>query len=520
MCYGVQRHLLHDRHTDKGEPVTLYELLHRALNTHQHMADGHLQPVLAPSRRAPMRSAIKRYGSFLGIDPAHSEPEVYHKPDHEIRMLVDANAPTTLAENTRRNLANDVVALLRIGVDQGWLAPLPPPLLSWYGHRHRDQKGGPWGDEPIPQEHYGLPAAECPVLSDEITRYLQWCEAPVARNRPRKIVKRPITSKHVRDRLLRLAGFAVRYQHYSADTLTLRQLCQLDVLEAYVNWQIARRGKVTATLSQDLIAPDTIARHWLNDAELAQGIKHMMRSLPPAQAVRQKDRHWLSLQVLEEVGQSIHPLNPRRLLECPWIRKDLHRYNRTRTAWYVEMSLMLRLLIRLPMRQRCLREMELDKNLYRDHAGIWQIRFVGDQLKVASVGQTINRYEFPFPNDLVGALEEWLNDWRPKLETPHESHVFLTMAKHPFRNHSHLGISFCMLTQRFTGVAVNPHNIRDIWATEYLNATGDVAGCARRLGNTIQMVMSRYAHIIKKDADARANAFLQGTFANGNGTTR
>lgn len=297
----------------------------------------------------------------------------------------------------------------------------------------------------------------------------------------------------------------------------MAQLCQLDLLEAYVNWQIGRRGKVTATLHQDLIAPDTIARHWLKDAELAQGIKHMMDSLPPAQAVRQKDRHWLSLQALEEVGLSVHPLNPRRMQECPWIRKDLKRYARTRTAWYVEMSLMLRLLIRLPMRQRCLREMQLGKNLYQDHAGIWQIRFVGAELKIDSVGGTINRYEFPFPPDLTAALEEWLNTWRPRMATPDETHVFLTMTGRPFRRHAHIGEAFCRLTYRFTGVAVNPHNIRDIWATEYLNATGDVAGCARRLGNTIQMVMQRYAHIIKKDADARADAFLQGTFANGNG---
>jgi hypothetical protein len=495
--------------------MTLYQVIESALTCQQERADGSFAPLLAKSRRAPMRSSVKRYGACLGLDPERIGPDAYHKPDHEIRALIASKAPATLAANTRCNLANDIIALLRIGVDQGWLDPLPPPLFSWNGHRYKDQKGATWSDEPIPQEHYGLPSDECPALSDEIARYLQWCEAPVARNRPRKIVKRPITSKHVKDRLLRLAGFAVRYRHYSADTLTLAQLCQLDLLEAYVNWQIARRGKVTATLHQDLIAPDTIARHWLKDAELAQGIKHMMDSLPPVQAVRQKDRHWLSLHALEEVGQSVHPLNPRRLLECPWIHKDLHRYSRTRTSWYVEMSLMIRLLIRLPMRQRCLREMQLGQNLYQDHGGVWQIRFVGGELKIDSVGGTINRYEFAFPADLVGALEEWLNDWRPKLATPDESHVFLTMTGRPFVSHAHIGQSFCLLTHRFTGVSVNPHNIRDIWATEYLNATGDVAGCARRLGNTIQMVMSRYAHIIKKDADARADAFLQGTFANG-----
>jgi hypothetical protein len=495
--------------------MTLYQLLDRAVTTTQQMADGRLVPVLATSRRAPMRTAIKRYGDFLGIDPRTAGPDLYHRPEHEVKAVIASKAPDTLADNTRRNLANDLMALLRIGVDQGWLVPLPPPLLSWNQHRAERSDGVKWSEEPMLRERYRLAACECPVLRDEIETYLAWCEAPVARNRPRAIVKRPITSKHVRDRLLRLAGFAVRQLHYAADTLTLAQLCQLDVLEAYANWKIDRRGKVTATLMQDLIAPDTIARHWLKDPELANGIKRMMESLPPAQAVRQKDRHWLSLETLESVGRSIHPLNPRRLMKCPWIRKDLHRYKRARTAWYVEFSLMMRLLIRVPMRQRCLREMQLERNLFRDHSGTWQIRFLGAELKIDRVGGTLNRYEFAFPADLVGALEEWLNVWRPKLATPGESHVFLSMPGRPFVNHAHIGEAFCRLTHRFTGVPVNPHNIRDIWATEYLNATGDVAGCARRLGNTIQMVMLRYAHIIKKDADARADTFLQGTFANG-----
>src|SRR5262245_9891760 len=105
--------------------MTLYELIDTAIATQYQRADGSLAPVLARSRRAPMRSAVKRYGAFLGIDPQTANPESYHLPDDEIRTLVDTKAPTTLAANTRRNLANDLISLLRIGVDQGWLMPLP-----------------------------------------------------------------------------------------------------------------------------------------------------------------------------------------------------------------------------------------------------------------------------------------------------------------------------------------------------------------------------------------------------------
>jgi hypothetical protein len=48
----------------------------------------------------------------------------------------------------------------------------------------------------------------------------------------------------------------------------------------------------------------------------------------------------------------------------------------------------------------------------------------------------------------------------------------------------------------FTGVAVNPHLIRDIWATEYLQAhPGDYETVADRLGNTVPVVIRYCGHI-------------------------
>jgi integrase len=173
-------------------------------------------------------------------------------------------------------------------------------------------------------------------------------------------------------------------------------------------------------------------------------------------------------------------------------------------------------LIRLPMRQRCIREMEFDRNLYQDHSGVWQIRFVGTELKVGARRGLTNRYEFPFPSDIVGLLEEWQKDWRPKLATPDDIHVFMNSRGRPFLVSKEISDVLSAATYRFTGVGVTPHMIRDIWATEYLEANpGDVAGAARRLGNTEEMVLRHYAHILKRNVDARAEAFLQSTFTNG-----
>ena len=68
-------------------------------------------------------------------------------------------------------------------------------------------------------------------------------------------------------------------------------------------------------------------------------------------------------------------------------------------------------------------------------------------------------------------------------------------------------------TYRFTGVAVNPHLIRDIWATEYLQShPGDYETVADRLGNTVQVVIRYYGHIQKEQAQAKADAFNRAKF--------
>jgi integrase len=160
--------------------------------------------------------------------------------------------------------------------------------------------------------------------------------------------------------------------------------------------------------------------------------------------------------------------------------------------------------------------MQLGRNLFQDHTGLWRIRFVGTELKVAQVKGVVKRYEFPFPTDLVPLLEEYLQVWRPKIAAEGETHVFINSRGKHFTQPKHVSDMIARTTYRFTGIGVTPHMFRDIWATEYLEANrGDVGGCARRLGNTPEMVMAHYAHILQASADERAEAFLQNMLLKG-----
>jgi hypothetical protein len=59
-----------------------------------------------------------------------------------------------------------------------------------------------------------------------------------------------------------------------------------------------------------------------------------------------------------------------------------------------------------------------------------------------------------------------------------------------------------------TGQRFYPHLIRTIWATEYLQATGDFTTAATMLGDTLQITIRTYYDVVHKDQHAKARAFL------------
>jgi integrase len=183
-----------------------------------------------------------------------------------------------------------------------------------------------------------------------------------------------------------------------------------------------------------------------------------------------------------------------------------------RSAYRVGLWLLRRFLVRRPRRPRNVHEMRLQQNLYKDHEGLWRVRFRGQELKVDRRDGGVNRYECPFPPDLVPLLQEYLTVWRPRLAQAGQEHVFLNSKGHLFSANRLTGV-VAVTTMRFARVGVTPHLIRDIFATEYLKQhPGDAAGVAKRLGNTVQVVYKHYAHLLDQEADTRADAFLRGAF--------
>ena len=130
--------------------------------------------------------------------------------------------------------------------------------------------------------------------------------------------------------------------------------------------------------------------------------------------------------------------------------------------------------------------------------------------KIDSRQNVVNEYRQPFPKDLEPLLVEWLTVWRSRrlaISGSAAHLVFMNRDGNPLTSPM-LRETFTRTIFRFTGRSTTPHMVRDSWASEYLDATGDIAGAADKLGDLPSTVMSHYAHVLKRKAQNRTGAWL------------
>jgi hypothetical protein len=485
--------------------MTLQELLETMIH----------EGIMPPSRIPPMRTAVKQYAAMLGMDPAQCPPAVYHLPPAQFRSFIEANAPATVGPHALRNLKNNLRFLLRTGVARHWIAPLADPLHSWREARALSDGWRTPYHEGITLTPYVLRPLP-PKLAAEFQAFAQWCSSPYVHDRPASIKKRASSLGLYERQISSMAGFLVHLQQKEPDTLTFLDLTNPTLVDHYTSWWVTRRGKVTITIHHALRSLKVIAQYWLKDEARTEGITRIKQALGQPESVRDKHKRWLTLEQLEAIGCSRYPFNAKRLLEYEYARR-LYRGRRAsgsmrRIAIWVELSLIIRLLVRIPLRQRNIRELQLGQNLIPPSTptGTWQIRFRGAELKVGYRHGRENILVHNIPSAIQGLLEEWLTRWRPLLlKEANDPYVFLTEKGNPFRPEG-LYSAITRTTWKFSGVRMNPHLIRDIWATEYIKSTRDLIGAASRLGDTVESVLRHYAHLLDADAESRASDWLQG----------
>jgi hypothetical protein len=171
------------------------------------------------------------------------------------------------------------------------------------------------------------------------------------------------------------------------------------------------------------------------------------------------------------------------------------------------------------------RNPEDGRNLYR-RDGKWHLRFSGTELKIAFRKGEVNSVEHEFPTELCGLLEEWLFNWRllqisSQRDYQKGNEVFGNGQEFVFLNTRggpltamRVNEAFQHATYKFSGIAVNVHMIRTIWATEYIKATKNFVDAAYMLGDTVETVLKNYAKLLDSDCGKRPSEWVAKTLGN------
>ena len=412
----------------------------------------------------------------------------------------------TMTAHNRDNILTDLRSFFKLADTQGLLtAPLPVPLLRPTTTRleyQRQQRGAsPYQGTYGPKVPYRLTLAQWPA---DIQR--GWQDYT-------DILDRRIRASTLEKYVINLETYFGYLAHIRGDTPTWADLFRVDLLRPFVRWHSERLGR------------DDPSAHAVNTVAMAAAIANVLEldqsrrqplvayagGLKRPAPLRDKQRyHWTTLPEIEAVANSL--LAEGRI---PFVTRPRTKHAGAVRAVRFQLGLILKLLVRVPLRQRNIRELHYPKHLWQDAtSGEWTLRLTGKELKVATRKGRTNVFEVrlsrlypkdgPTPDDFIPTLEEFIKDYRPLLPNATTSpNLFLTQHGKPY-NASDLGKEIVSAMHRRTGVRLNPHVIRDIAATTLLRKGRSYDMVAALLGNTVATVIKHYAHLIPEEQIALA----------------
>ena len=408
----------------------------------------------------------------------------------------------TISPATRRNTRHNLRVVFRGAEAQGLLtAPLPVPLLARSSRRDFDRHQratAPYQANyhpPTGLRGWGLPRAQWPP---EVQAGWQ------AYQTHRGLRLRETTVRSYAQRLETYLGYIL---HVVGRPPTWEDCFDPTQLAAFVRWHGQRLGRPISVQGRSVVVV-MVAMAKAMAHPHAQALATLRGTLPPPTPLHIKRTHWVSLAQLEAVAEAL--LHEGR---APLASHQIAQHPRAHRATRFAKGLMLKLLVRVPLRQRNVREMRIDEHLYQDQAPPchWHLHFQGSDLKVATRGGQINKYHIDLTDycpDLLPALEEWLTEHRLRLPGAATSpFLFLTQKGRPFTA-PFLRDELASAVAMRTGKRFYPHLIRTIWATECLKQTRDYTLAATMLGDTEQMVIKTYHDVLDEDQHTKAKAFL------------
>jgi hypothetical protein len=480
--------------------MTLTELLAHVVR------QGHIRP----RRLKDFKTSLRYLAQALGTDrPERCGEKIFLAVDWKTRLnaYFDGLTPPP-SPHTVRNTRNNLSALFRQARALGLLPPAgglpaPAPLTAaqqrdlMRQHAPYPRRFAGYGSGGV----YGIPRDQWPPAVRQ--QWQAYCEERALHLRRATL--------HTQERLLAsYLGFLLKYD--PPPVVDWRDLFAVARLDRFVRWQ-SRRWQVRVTALARRVGQllRHLARHYQYPE--ADPLAAYCAQLPLPEPVHDKRRQWIGLRELEQIALAmLEAARPPTASALPPVDPRT-RYPGLYGALQHGRALTLRLLVRIPLRQRNIREMRLGRNLYRDAEGRWHLAFSGEELKVSRKSGRPNTFQLTlseFCPELIPHLEAYLSHSRPRLpNAATDPHVFLTRTGRPHTAGT-LYKELRWAVYRYSQQFFYPHLIRTIWATEFIAKTGDVTTAAYMLNDRVETVLRRYQEIRERDHQHKARLFLGG----------
>lgn len=333
----------------------------------------------------------------------------------------------------------------------------------------------------------------------------------------KRIVER--TYQNYEDSILCFLGWMRDYHGFNLEDLGIELITDADKLIEYLQWGIEKNGKSYNWGLLGVCSAQRVARYLAHiqeidyeDYSVAIALKKLLSNaiIPGVKREREQtvDRKKqlsksISIEdidrVIEELEQDCSPLNqvgkPRP--EAEIIRAKLRH-------------LVVKFLRFCPIRQRELREMKISGNLSREphptipnfHCYVMHVR--ADEQK--SGPKTNKGREFRLPDVLTLDMDDWLQNWRSKLNLDHEF-VFFSIGRgkycfgHPIKTTSTIWYVVGKATSEVLGEWLGPHDFRHLaitWQRTH-GARSQDKGFAEIMGHTPEAAEKFYSHVTSRD---------------------
>ena len=331
------------------------------------------------------------------------------------------------------------------------------------------------------EKNYGIPLDSFPPdLRREVSELLKWKQAPYAMDRPRGGQHRAVTAKRLRHVLCALFGYAVNIRE-EFGIATLAQLVQKEIVSGFIEWCMTAREVKGQTLQRNLrLIPAALRYHPAHRAIDISWFKPVLDGITvedESELELRKEQKYLEYQVLESIPDKIHAK-----------RQTSQKLGDDEVALLAMHELLMKWLVVLPWRQRNIRECRIEgprPNLFKaalepnsridkpdwviekqksnPTAEFWQFRFSKEEAKKRAVHALL-------PKQLVGPLEEYIEDFRPLLVRDSDAvTLFVNETGNPMTL-SQMTVVVSDLILRHGGRRVTPHLIRDIFSFAWLKA--------------------------------------------------